>query len=87
MLFRSCIVTASQQSNDQVREKGKGGLTYRYAGELSHDCDVGIEIVPPNDLLVKKLRYGPTGKIRVSLIKEYTAYAQIGDDDEMEVNR
>lgn len=82
-----CIVTASQQSNDQVREKGKGGLTYRYAGELSHDCDVGIEIVPPNDLLVKKLRYGPTGKIRVSLVKEYTAYAQIGADEEMEANR
>lgn len=82
-----CIIALSQQSNEQVREKGKGGLTYRYASELSHDCDVGIEIVPPNDLLIKKLRYGPTGKIRVSLVKEYTAYDQIGQDEELESNR
>lgn len=79
-----CLIAVSQQSNEQVREKGKGGLTFRHAPQLAHASDVAIEIVPPNDLCLKKNRAGATGVVKVAMTNEWTKYSQIGEQDGME---
>ncbi len=81
----ACILAISQQSNEQVKEKGKGGLTYRYAAELAHAADVGIEIIPPNEIILKKNRAGQTGKVKVLMGREWTRFIPLNEkDDQLE---
>ncbi len=83
----TCVIAVSQQSNEAVKDKGKGVMNFRYAAELGHAADVGIEIIPPNELLLRKNRAGQTGKINVIMTKEWTAYMQASPGDELEQNR
>jgi replicative DNA helicase len=81
----TCVIAVSQQSNDAVREKGKGMLNFRFASEVSHACDVGIEIIPSSgELRLAKNRAGQTGIIKVAMTREWTAYSQVGQSDELE---
>jgi replicative DNA helicase len=65
----ACLLIASQLSNEAVREKGGGILSFRYAAELAHASDVAIELVPKTDgavdLLVRKNRSGRLGSVRL----------------------
>lgn len=76
-----CILIASQLSNEGVRDKGGGIFSYRYASELAHAADVGIELVPstgtPIDLYVRKNRHGVTGKIEVKFNHHFSAFEDI----------
>jgi replicative DNA helicase len=73
-----CTLIASQLSNEGVRDKGAGIFSYRYASELAHAADTGIELVPttagPVDLHVRKNRHGATGKIQVKFNEVYSAF-------------
>ena len=80
----TCVIAVSQQSNEAVKDKGKGVLNFRYAAELGHAADVGIEIIPPGELLLRKNRAGATGKVNVAMTAEYTKYSQVGGGDELE---
>lgn len=80
----ACIIAVSQQSNEAVKDKGKGVMNFRYAAELGHAADVGIEIIPPGDLLLRKNRAGATGKVNVLMTNEWTKYSQVGQSDDLE---
>jgi len=77
----ACVVVLSQFSNDQVREKGKGIMSFRYASELGHAADVAVELVPGTDgtasLLVRKNRAGRTGQINVRWAGNYSRFEEI----------
>lgn len=76
-----CVLVASQLSNEGVKDKGGGIFSYRYASELAHAADVGIELVPsttgPVDLHVRKNRHGATGKLQVKLNEHYSAFVDM----------
>ena len=80
----ACVIAVSQQSNEAVKDKGKGIMNFRYAAELGHAADVGIEIIPPNDLLLRKNRAGATGKVMVMMTDEWTKFSQVGSEDELQ---
>jgi replicative DNA helicase len=73
-----CTLIASQLSNQGVQDKGAGIFSYRYASELAHAADTGIELVPttagPVDLHVRKNRHGATGKIQVKFNEHFSAF-------------
>jgi len=73
-----CCLIASQLSNEAVREKGGGILTFRYASELGHAADVAMELVSKTDgtvdLLVRKNRSGRLGKIPLRWGNEYSRF-------------
>jgi replicative DNA helicase len=73
-----CMLIASQLSNEAVREKGGGILTFRYASELGHAADVAMELVSKTngtvDLLVRKNRSGRLGKIPLRWGNEYSRF-------------
>jgi replicative DNA helicase len=78
-----CVLVASQLSNEGVRDKGGGIFSYRYASELAHAADTGIEIIPsssgPIDLHIRKNRHGATGKIQVRFNEHYSAFTEVQD--------
>ena len=78
-----CTLIASQLSNEGVRDKGGGIFSYRYASELAHAADTGIELVPttagPVDLHVRKNRHGATGKVQVKFNDTYSAFKEIAE--------
>ncbi len=73
-----CMLIASQLSNEAVREKGGGILSFRYASELGHAADVAIELVSKAggtaDLLVRKNRSGRLGTIPLRWGNEYSRF-------------
>jgi replicative DNA helicase len=85
----TCVIAVSQQSNAAVSEQGKGALNFRYASEVSHACDVGIEIIPSKgEIRLAKNRAGQTGIIKVMMGKEWTAYMAVNaNSDELEPER
>jgi len=81
----TCLIAVSQQSNEQVKAKGKEGLTFRYASEIAHGCDVGLEIIPSQgEIRLAKNRAGQTGIIKVAMDREWTAYTAVNDDAPIE---
>ncbi len=79
----ACVLVASQLSNETVREKGSGILSYRYASELGHAADVGFELVPHADgtvdLCIKKNRSGKVGKILLRWAGDWSHFEVIED--------
>lgn len=74
----ACVLVLSQLSNDAVREKGKGALTFRYASELAHASDVALELVPETNgttsMVVKKNRAGQIGQFRMTWGGDYSRF-------------
>ncbi len=79
--LKACAIVASQLSNETVRDRGTGIFSYRYASELAHAADVGIELVPQTagwtDLHVKKNRHGKTMTAKVAFTAEYSAFREV----------
>ena len=89
--LNTCVLIASQLSNEAVREKGSGILSLRYASELVHAADVGIELVARTDgtvdLLVRKNRIGQLGKIPLSWTGEWSRFEVVADDARLHSGR
>jgi replicative DNA helicase len=79
--LKACVLVASQLSNESVREKGTGIYSYRYASELAHAADVGIELVPQpggwTDLHVKKNRHGKTMTAKIEFTSEFSSFREV----------
>lgn len=78
----ACVLVASQLSNEAVREKGSGILSFRYAAELAHAADVALELVPKTDgmtvdLLLRKNRSGQLGRIALSWAGEWSRFEEV----------
>lgn len=76
------VLVASQLANDQVREKAGGIFSYRYASELAHAADIGIEMVPSSDGLggvdihIRKNRHGRAGKVPCKFNPHYSGFTE-----------
>ena len=73
------MLICSQLSNEGVREKGGGVLSYRYAAELAHAADVALELVRKKegnavDLLVRKERSGALGTIPLRWTGQFSRF-------------
>jgi replicative DNA helicase len=80
----TCILVASQLSNEAVREQGGGILSFRYASELAHASDVAMELVPrkdgTTDLLVKKNRAGQVGKLSMRWTGDWSRFEVVEEE-------
>jgi replicative DNA helicase len=82
--LNACLLIASQLSNEAVRDKGGGILSFRYASELGHASDVALELVPKTDgtvdLLIRKNRSGRLGSVRLRWADEWSRFEVVKPD-------
>lgn len=77
----ACVIVLSQLSNEAVRERGKGILSFRYNAELAHAGDVAITMHPDTNgktaMLIRKARSGRTGGMDLRWAGNYSRFEEI----------
>lgn len=77
----ACVIVLSQLSNEAVRERGKGILSFRYNAELAHAGDVAITMHPDTNgnttMLIRKVRSGRTGGMDLRWAGNYSRFEEI----------
>jgi replicative DNA helicase len=89
--LNACLLIASQLSNEAVRERGAGIVSFRYAAELAHASDLVAELVPKTDgtvdLLVRKQRSGRVGQIPLRWTGEWSRFEVVAGEARLHSGR